>query len=74
MVIGYSAGNFQIRDKEPTGRIVIPPGITGSCTRLFNGGRVILQGITSLWMGNSYSDGNHQFMDEKSTRGTLFLR
>jgi hypothetical protein len=28
MVIGYSAGNYQIIDEESTGGKVIPPGVT----------------------------------------------
>jgi hypothetical protein len=48
-VIGYSAENCLIMDDESTGGIVIPPGITRSCTRLSAGGRVILLGMTSLW-------------------------
>jgi hypothetical protein len=34
MVIGYSAGNYQIMDEESTGGMVISLVITISCTRL----------------------------------------
>jgi hypothetical protein len=53
----YSAGNYQLIDKESTGRMVILPGITSSCYKPGNyqlmdekestEGIVFLPGITS---------------------------
>jgi hypothetical protein len=50
MVIGYSAGNYQIMDKESTGGEVIPPEVT----------ILLTQGI-NLRKGNS--TGSYQLAD-----------
>jgi hypothetical protein len=42
---GYSAGNYQLKDEESTGGMVIPPGITSSWTKY-------PPGITSSWTRN----------------------
>jgi hypothetical protein len=58
MVIGYSAWNYQIMDKESNGGIVIPLGITSS--RMRNPPK------------EYFSTGNCKLMDEESTQGIFF--